>query len=81
MHSGSGKGLVAGTEILPSLGAIIVRDEVAIAVINGKRTRVADHIDGYVVKQISRKEVVLSRAGRQFYLQLPGHGNHGSPLQ
>ncbi|MFT4713251.1 MAG: hypothetical protein ACI8W1_001732 [Candidatus Azotimanducaceae bacterium] len=58
---------------LPKLSTIILGESSRLAVIDGKRIRENDRVGVYVVKRISRKEVVLQKSGEELRLLLPKH--------
>ena len=45
--------------------------ETYFAVLNGRVCRAADQVDNFKVEHISRREVVLSRAGRRWHIACP----------
>lgn len=58
---------------LPKLSTIILGKNSRLAVIDGQRIKEKDQIGGYIVKTISRKEVVLVKSGKEVRLLLPYH--------
>ena len=56
---------------LPKLSTIILGQYSRVAVIDGQRVKETEQIGGYIVKTISRKEVVLLKSDKEIRLLLP----------